>query len=340
MIVSVKLSTVILSISFLSFAINGVFAEIFTYDGIEIRIYNDRPVRPNFFVEGEPTHTNVEINNTGTETRVFVANYTFTSIDRPEQSFSFLSNQSLPPSSYACLCPLLLLPEGTWRNEVIVNQIMPEEKQVGSFIGSFYVKGAEIGVIERQAKAEEENAFWSQLNVVISPLAAVGAAVGGAYFTYRYGHKIEERRERAENQKEEQFANRIRTLVRHELQTYRTFLNNILESATVWSKEMYIHDRAVIDTARNWHQIAHLIAYTPKQYLGLSIEVKAKIFQAESLQKIEDAYERFEVFIRHQLTSDYDDEQQDGREHRRIHFDEENAQDTLRLVNSALESIT
>src|SRR2546425_11437522 len=70
------------------------------------------------------------------------------------------------------------------------------------------------------------------LIATISAGSAIGGALLGSLFTYKYGTKIENEKQKREKEKEEDFHRRIEALVKHELNAYSEFLDNIDKKST------------------------------------------------------------------------------------------------------------
>jgi hypothetical protein len=171
------------------------------------------------------------------------------------------------------------------------------------FRETILVKGAQFGIIERQAEAAIKSAQVAQETLEKSPIitataALVGAGVAAAG-TFAVHAWLDRRRENRENDRENEFRNSIRTLIRLELTAYRNFINRILENNVTKGERQEI---LVIPYSTELRELADRLLPSerrianPRNYLGLSPDTKARAFSPEQITILEDLYGELQNF--------------------------------------------
>jgi|SRR5689334_373481 hypothetical protein len=150
----------------------------------------------------------------------------------------------------------------------------------------------------KSSSETDDSKSLSVKDIFVSSLAAVSAIAGGflgAHYTYSNSRKIEVYKDELERVNENAFNERIKNLVLYELKAYSNLLETILTSSKRVNEQDSSSPRRV--DSSDLSSIKVLLHTHPKNYVLMSIERKAKVFNAESLGKVEAAYQAFDQFF-------------------------------------------
>lgn len=143
---------------------------------------------------------------------------------------------------------------------------------------------------------------------VITAAGAIGGGVVASLLTHRHNREIEEKKNEgirkleeqkrlAQKHEEEEFNTRIRRIVNSEL----VFISRLLDELLTNDEQHLKGESALYRTIKNY----------PREYITMSLERRAQVFNANSLFLIERAYglfgwfaDAFEIEFRHFLGDD------------------------------------
>ncbi len=151
-----------------------------------------------------------------------------------------------------------------------------------------------LQIIIRNDTSDSAGQTFGLVTTGIATGDAILGSIIGIHFTNKHNRESEERKLRKQEEKQQDFNKRIRELVSYELESYLSFLEELLKG------EKKLLDRPtqfLIDALHDF----------PREYTKLPLEKRAIIFSSiECLRVIEHAYRIFDAFcksVEYQLTS-------------------------------------
>jgi len=285
-----------------------------------------------FYIESDIVTTSIVITNPARQDLAYYISFNDVPPNRPDEDPSEMSSYSFinPTEANRTIdYTRRLMTAGDWKVIVTVRQADPPFRLVGNFSRPIHVKPAEFGLMQQQTKTESENLFLTRLNIIVSSLVALVAAVAGAAFTYYGGN-------RAERKKLEQERKNMKALVRHDLINFSSFLEKISQQAS-GNPPGFVENVG----SSTFKRTMEMLSYT-LHYQNMSFEIKARTFDPDELEKLEEVYTRLQSF-RNSTLQQYEESKNTARVIKTapyIYFSKTTVDELLEIVEDAGELLT
>lgn len=120
-------------------------------------------------------------------------------------------------------------------------------------------------------------------------IGAIGGVLAGAIMTYLFTIRIERRREEREERKEIERKKSVALLVQYELKIY---------SAHIETQLRFIQKEPnVYGTNEDVAMFMDNFRTLPRHYINMTPEIKAGVFDVDTIQKVEKAYREIQLLI-------------------------------------------